>query len=59
MKTIADMVRARPDPYAAAIECFSRREPDRMARRITFWFADESELTFDITYTPTTDGEKK
>lgn len=52
MPTIAEMVRKQPDPYAAAIEVFSRRDPDRLNRKITFWFADDSSLSFQITYTP-------
>lgn len=52
MPTIAEIVRAKPDPYAAAIEVFSRRDPDRLNRKITFWFADDSSLSFRITYSP-------
>lgn len=56
MTTIAQMVRARPNPYDAAISCFARRELDREAHRVTFWFDDGSSLTFQIIYSPI-DGE--
>lgn len=51
MSTIAEMVKAKPDQYDAAIACFARREQDREAHTITFHFADQSKLTFKITYT--------
>lgn len=50
MTTIAEMVRAKPDPYTAAIACFSKRDLDREAHRVTFSFADESSLAFQISY---------
>jgi hypothetical protein len=56
MTTIAQMVRARPDPYEAAISCFAHRNVDREAHRVTFWFDDGSSLIFQITYSPI-DGE--
>lgn len=57
MTTIADMVKAKPDQYDAAIAYFARREQDREARTITFHFSDQSKLTFKITYTVMEDAE--
>lgn len=48
--TIADMIRTKPDPYAAAIACFSSRDLDRGERTVTFHFEDRSVLTFKIKY---------
>lgn len=50
MSTIADLVRTKPDPYAAAIAVFRDRFPDREAKTVRFEFADKSELTFKVTY---------
>ena len=50
MSTIADLVRTKPDPYAAAIAVFRDRFPDREAGTVRFEFADKSELTFKVTY---------
>lgn len=57
MTTIADMVKAKPDQYDAAIACFEQRDLDREAHTITFHFADQSKLTFKITYTVMEDAE--
>ena len=51
MSTIAEMVKAKPDQYDAAIACFVHRDLDREAHTITFHFADGSKLKFKITYT--------
>ncbi|MNJ10732.1 hypothetical protein D3C77_48960 [compost metagenome] len=50
MSTIADMVRAKTDAYAAAVAVFKDRFPDREAQTIKFVFADGSELMFKIRY---------
>ncbi|MNM65910.1 hypothetical protein D3C81_773750 [compost metagenome] len=51
MSTIADLVRAKPNQYDAAIACFTHRDIDREAHTLTFHFADGSKLKFKITYT--------
>ncbi len=56
MTTIAQMVRAKPDPYAAAKAVFVNRDAPWDREEIVFYFADGSSLTFQITYSPI-DGE--
>lgn len=50
MTTIADLVRGKPDPYAAAIATFKERFPDREAGTIKFVFADGSDVVFKVIY---------
>lgn len=57
MSTIAEMIRAKPDPYESAIACFEQRDLDREAHTITFHFVDRSTLVFKITYTIMEDAE--
>lgn len=51
MSTIADLIRSKPDQYQQAIACFTFRNVDRENNTVTFHFADESTLTFKISYT--------
>lgn len=46
----SDFARLSADPYAYCIAHFSLRELDRVGRRVTFKFDDDSELTFNICY---------
>ena len=50
MSTIADLIRKQPDPYESSIACFAYRAKDTEARTVTFHFADQSSLTFRISY---------
>ena len=58
MATIADLIRAKPNQYDAAIACFVHRDLDREARTITFYFADGSRLKFNISYTLANEEDK-
>lgn len=51
MSTIADLIRNKPDQYQQAIACFSFRNVDRETNTVTFHFADDSKLTFKVSYT--------
>lgn len=49
--TIADQIRHDPAAYTRSVALMSRREKASDNSSITFFFADDSSLKFDITYT--------
>lgn len=48
--TIAERAVMADDPYDYCIARFTWRALDRKLRKVTFHFADESSLTFNIRY---------
>lgn len=54
--TIAQSIRRSSDPYHAAIAAFSRRDIPHGSKHHTYYFEDESFLTFEVSYMPVEDG---